>query len=82
MDFLVKMVTDHGITPEVTTYAYYVLFFAWPLLVYQVWQQYRKREVVLTDLPVVLRSVVYVGALLALAVLSASDNREFIYFQF
>ena len=81
-DFLVMLVTDHGYTAEVGMYAYYVLFFAWPLIGYQLWQQWRKREVVITDLPIVVRSVIYVGALAALSILSASDNREFIYFQF
>lgn len=80
--FLIKMVTDHGITPDVMKYAYFTLFFTWPLIGYQIWQQWRKREIVITDLPIPVRTAIYTCAALVLGLLSASDNREFIYFQF
>jgi alginate O-acetyltransferase complex protein AlgI len=81
-DFIVLLFTDQGLVKEVLVYAYYIFFYVWPLLAVQIWQALHKKENVFTDLPVPVRGIVYTLAIVLLAALSASDNREFIYFQF
>jgi alginate O-acetyltransferase complex protein AlgI len=67
---------------ETAAMAYNLAFFAGPLVLVQIAQYWARDLLVLTRLPVVLRSPAYAWLLLWIIIFGARESIEFIYFQF
>jgi alginate O-acetyltransferase complex protein AlgI len=82
VEMLRLMVTDFTWTPLASTMLGMILFYAGPLVLLELWQEFAPRQATLLDRPWWVRAAVYAGLVQLMVLFPPPVPSEFIYFQF